>query len=130
MQSLQRDMTLTLENFCITLSNDKIRPHYQVNVELALGAVLESPKVFLRQFDQKLQAIQPSYAIKRQGDQVPPPRLRILASGSFETVRQRLIRRGATESQMKFPLVSENRALLADLPVIQEVVLEEEQVCL
>ena len=130
MQSLQREMTLTLENFCITLSNDKIPPHYQVNVELESGAVLESPEVFLRQFDQKLQAIQPSYAIKRQGHQAPPPRLRILASGSFETVRQRLIQRGATECQMKFPLVSENRDLLADLPITQEIVLEEERVCL
>ena len=127
MQTLQREMNVALENFCITLSDDKIPAHYQVNVELASGSVLADPEAFLRQFDQQLQAIHTSYAFKRQ-DQVPPPRLRILASGSFETVRQRLIRGGATESQMKFPLVSDNRVLLAELPITQEVLLTEEQI--
>lgn len=125
MQILQRDLGVALENFCITLSDDKIPAHYWVNVELAAGAHLADPVAFLRAFDETLKTVHASYAFKRR-DQVPPPRLRILAAGSFETVRQRLIQRGATESQIKFPLVSENRALLADLPIDQEISMAEE----
>lgn len=129
MQTLQREFNVALENFCITLSEDSIPAHYQVNVELAMGSQLEDPSAFLQKFDDTLKQIHTSYAFKRR-DQVPSPRLRILAPGSFETVRQRLIQRGATESQIKFPLVSENRTLLADLPIEQEVWMEEEKVCL
>lgn len=128
MQTLQREMNVALENFCVTLSDDKIPAHYQVNVELAPGAVLDNPEQFLEQFDQTLQAIHTSYAVKRH-DQVPSPRLRILAPGSFEQVRQRLIQKGATESQIKFPLVSENRELFANLSVQQEIRLAGERVC-
>jgi hypothetical protein len=52
--------------------------------------------------------------------------LRILAPGSFEQVRQRMIQRGAAETQIKFPLVSEDRTLLADLSVEQEIVMDKE----
>jgi hypothetical protein len=129
MQTLQREFNVTLENFCITLSQDRIPAHYQVNVELAAGSQLDDSAAFLQTFDDRLKEIHTSYAFKRR-DQVPPPRLRILAPGSFEIVRQRLIQWGATESQIKFPLVSENRALLADLPIEQEVMTGEETVCL
>ncbi|MGK7891530.1 MAG: GH3 auxin-responsive promoter family protein, partial [Leptolyngbyaceae cyanobacterium] len=120
MQILQQKLAVKLTNFCITLSDDKIPAHYLVNIEVAPGSTLDNPKEFLQQFDQTLKDIHTSYAFKR-ADAVPPPRLRILAPGSFETLRQRLIQRGATAAQIKFPLVSENRELLADLVISQEV---------
>ena len=119
-QALQQDMNLLLENFCITLSNDRIPAHYWVNIELAPGYTLNDPVTFLSKFDTILKDVHTSYEVKRR-DQVPPPRLRILESGSFAQVRTRLIQRGAAESQLKFPFVSEDRNLLAGLKVKQEV---------
>lgn len=120
MQILQQKLGVKLTNFCITLSDDQIPAHYLVNIEVAPGSTLKNPTEFLNQFDHTLKEIHASYAFKR-ADVVPPPHLRILAPGSFETVRQRLIQRGATAAQIKFPLVSENRQLLADLTILQEI---------
>ncbi|MBD1999212.1 GH3 auxin-responsive promoter family protein [Leptolyngbya sp. FACHB-541] len=120
MQILQQTMNVLLENFCITLSNDQIPDHYWVNIELAPGYVLDDPVTFLSKFDTILKSIHPSYEAKRQ-DQIPSPRLRILESGSFTQVRNRLIQRGVAESHLKFPLVSEDRNLLEGLKVEQEV---------
>ena len=88
--------------------------------KLAPGYTLNDPVKFLSKFDTTLKDVHASYEVKRR-DQVPPPRLRILESGSFDQVRNRLIKRGAAESQLKFPLVSEDRSLLAGLRVKQEV---------
>lgn len=120
MQALRQEFDLRLENFCVTLSNDCIPAHYWVNIELASATHLPGPTQFLQRFDDCLKEMHVSYAIKRR-DQVPPPRLRILAPGSFAMVRQRMIQRGATEFQLKFPHVTEDRTLLAGLPVLAEV---------
>lgn len=120
MQSLQRQFDVKLENFCITLSDDLIRPHYWVNVELALGQTLSNPTAFLQAFDTTLKDVHLSYAVKRK-DQVPPPRLRILEAGSFDQLRQRMVERGVNEGQIKFPLVSDNRELLAGLAIAQDI---------
>ncbi|NEQ96305.1 MAG: GH3 auxin-responsive promoter family protein [Cyanothece sp. SIO2G6] len=124
MQILQQTLGVKLTNFCITLSDDKIPAHYLVNIEVAPDSTLDNPQEFLQQFDQTLKEIHASYGFKR-ADVVPPPRLRILAPGSFETVRQRLIQRGATAAQLKFPLVSENRQLLAGLKILQEACMDD-----
>ncbi|GAB4369462.1 MAG: GH3 auxin-responsive promoter family protein [Elainellaceae cyanobacterium] len=120
MQQLKQEFNVSLENFCVTLSNDQIPPCYLLNIELAEGQVLPDPKQFLQRFDQILQNVHESYAVKRP-DQVPSPRLRILESGSFALVQQRLVQRGANETQLKFPHVSDDRNLLAGLKVEQEV---------
>lgn len=120
MQALQREFGVSLTNFCITLSDDRIPAHYWVNVELAPGSTLPNPAHFLQRFDEQLKHIHQSYALKRQ-DQVPPPQLRILAPGSFTTVQQRMVQRGATDFQLKFPHVTEDRTLLSDLPILAEV---------
>ncbi len=125
MQLLQQDFNLSLENFCITLSEQEVPPHYLVNIELPIGQRLADPQAFLRQFDRRLKEIHVSYEVKRR-DQVPPPRLRILASGSFDTVRQRLLKRGIPEAQLKFPHINEDRHFLAGLVVEQEVLMEQE----
>ncbi len=125
MQLLQQDFNLPLENFCITLSDQEVPPHYLVNIELPVGQQLANPQAFLRQFDQRLKEIHVSYEVKRR-DQVPPPRLRILASGSFDTIRQRLLQRGIPEAQLKFPHINEDRHFLAGLVVEQEVLMEQE----
>ena len=120
MQILQQAFNISLEYFCITLSKDAIPPHYLVNIELAPGFTLPDPEKFLQKFDDTLKEVHAFYAIKRR-DQIPLPRLRILQPGSFEQLRQRLIQRGAAESQIKFPHVSEDRDLLAGLAIVQEV---------
>jgi len=120
MQLLQRDFDLSLENFCITLSEDGIPAPYLVNIELALGHTLAEPQQFLTRFDQRLKEIHVSYEVKRR-DQVPPPRLRILAPGSFATLRQRMMQRGIPESHLKFPHISEDRQFLSGLSVQQEI---------
>ena len=119
MQALQQEFSLPLEDFCITLSENDIPAHYLVNIELAPGQTLERPQAFLASFDGKLQEIHTNYEVKRR-DQVPPPRLRILAPGSFATLRQRQLQRGIPDSQLKFDHTSEDRSFLAGLAVEQE----------
>jgi hypothetical protein len=77
-------------------------------------------KAFLASFDQKLKEINVYYQAKRR-DQVPSPRLRILAAGSFAIVRQRQLQKGIPDSQLKFPHISEDRGFLAGLTVEQEI---------
>ncbi len=125
MQALQQEFSLPLEDFCITLSENDTPAHYLVNIELAPGQTLERPQAFLASFDGKLQEIHTNYEVKRR-DQVPPPRLRILAPGSFATLRQRQIQRGIPDSQLKFPHTSEDRSFLTGLVLEQEVRLPED----
>jgi len=125
MQRLQQEFGLPLENFCITLSEHEVPAHYLVNIELPSGQALSDPQAFLNRFDRLLKDIHVSYEVKRR-DQVPPPRLRILASGSFAIVRQRLLQKGIPDSQLKFPHISEDRQFLAGLQVAQEVRLPED----
>lgn len=125
MQRLQQTFNLPLENFCITLSDD-IPAHYLVNIEIESGHTLDRPQEFLQQFDACLKEIHTNYANKRHEGQVPSPRLRVLEPGSFADVGRRLLERGISEVQMKFPHISEDRTLLAGLGVQQEVRLTEE----
>ena len=120
MVRLQQTFAVALENFCVTLSDDVIPAHYLVNIELASGSSLSNPEQFLQAFDDTMKELQEYYAIRRR-DQIPLPRLRILAPGSFETLRQRMLDRGVAGSQLKFPHVSEDRHWLDGLTVLQEV---------
>ena len=119
MQVLQQEFGLPLEDFCITLSENDFPAHYLVNIELVPSHELTNPQAFLASFDQRLKEVNLYYAAKRQ-DQVPPPRLRILVSGSFAIVRQRQLQKGIPDSQLKFPHISEDRSFLAGLTVEQE----------
>jgi len=125
MQSLQQEFGLPLEDFCITLSENEFPAHYLVNIELAPSHTLDNPQAFLHRFDQRLKEIHVYYEAKRR-DQVPPPRLRILAPGSFAIVRQRQLEKGIPDSQLKFPHISEDRQFLAGLSVEQEVRMPED----
>ncbi|MBD2740142.1 GH3 auxin-responsive promoter family protein [Coleofasciculus sp. FACHB-1120] len=126
MQSLQQEFGLPLEDFCITLSENEFPAHYLVNIELVSGHSLSDRLAFLASFDRKLKETNVYYQSKRK-DQVPPPRLRILAAGSFAKVRQRQVERGIPDSQLKFPHISEDRNFLAGLEVEQEVRLPEDR---
>lgn len=117
---LQREFDISVENFCITLSDQETPAAYLVNIELSPGHHLPNLQAFLRQFDRRLQEMHTSYAVKRR-DQVPPPRLRVLVRGSFAQVREQLIQRGIPEHHLKFPHISEDRQFLANLPIEQEV---------
>jgi hypothetical protein len=125
MQQLQQEFKLTLTDFCITLSDDVIPAYYLVNIELPPGVILSDPQAFLRRFDLRLQEIHINYQLKRR-DIVPPPRLRLLAPGSFLTIQHRQLARGMPDSQLKFPHISEDRNFLAGLQVEQEIRLPED----
>jgi hypothetical protein len=124
MQALQQEFNLALDDFCITLSEDEFPAHYLVNIELASGQVLSQPHAFLKRFDYWLGQFNNPYATVRSS-QVPPPRLRILAPGSFAVVRQRQLKRGTSDSQLKIPHLSEDRKFLEDLMVLEEFSMQE-----
>lgn len=119
MQALQQEFNLSLEDFCITLSVNEFPAQYLVNIELTSTNSLQNPQAFLLRFDQKLKEINQRYGFKRIDD-IPPPRLRILAPGSFAILRQRQVQKGIPDSQLKFPHISEDRNFLAGLKVEQE----------
>lgn len=123
MQTLQAEFGIALDDFCVTLSDDRIPAAYLVNIELSAGHTLADPIAFLNAFDRELKTVNGHYAVMR-GDQVPAPRLRILAPGSFAIVRQRQLKQGMPDSQLKIPHISEDRQFLAGLEVQQEVRLE------
>ncbi len=120
MQGLQQEFAIALEDFCITLSEHEFPAHYLVNIELAPNQNLDDPKAFLSSFERRLRAANTFYALNRQ-NQIPSPRLRILAPGSFAMLRQRQLQKGIPDSQLKFPHLSEDRSFLAGLTVLQEV---------
>lgn len=124
MQGLHREFNLALTDFCITLSEKEFPAHYILNIELAPGQKLENPEQFIRRFDEQLSIINPRYGAKRQ-EMVPPPRLHILAPGSFAVVHQRQLKRGVPDFQMKFPHISEDRELVKGLDVLYSLELPE-----
>lgn len=126
MQTLQQEFGVPLEDFCLTLSESVISPHYLANIELLPGQTLENPQAFLASFERQLQAANTSYAVKRPINVIPPPRLRILKPGSFAILRQRQLERGVPDSQLKFPHISQDRQFLAGLAVEQEIRLPED----
>lgn len=119
MQALQQEFGITLDDFCITLSDKEFPAHYLVNIELAQGQTLSDPYCFLQRFDDWLGEFNHQYAMVRK-DAVPPPRLRLLAPGSFAIVRQRQLQRGTSDSQLKIPHLTEDRQFLEGLTVVQE----------
>lgn len=120
MRRLQQEFNLRLDDFCITLSDDEFPSSYLVNIELAAGQTLDRPYALLQRFDALMQSVNEPYGTVREG-QVPPPRLRILAPGSFAKLRQRQVDRGMFDSQLKIPHITEDRSFLAALPVNQEL---------
>jgi hypothetical protein len=125
MQSLQQEFKVPLEDFCITLSENDFPARYLVNIELAPGGNLSNSQDFLASFDRKLQEQNSTYELNRRAP-TPPPRLRILAPGSFAILCQRQLKKGIPDSQLKFPHISEDRQFLAGLLVEEEVRLPED----
>lgn len=123
MQQLQREFNVHLDDFCITLSDHEFPARYLVNIELAGGQVLLNPEAFLKRFDDCMGQVNQPYRTVR-ASQVPPPRLCILAPGSFATVRQRQVARGMFDSQLKVPHISEDRDFLAGLTVVNVIELD------
>ena len=123
MQQLQAEFNLILEDFCLTLSEAETPAHYLVNVELTPQENVPNWQQFLRRFDEILKEINPRYGAKRE-DLVPPPRLHLLAPGSFQMVRKRQLEKGVPDSQLKFPHISEDRSLVAGLEILASIELE------
>lgn len=124
MQALQQEFGIALDDFCVTLSEAEFPAYYRVNIELSDGQSLSDPVAFLSRFDYWLGQFNDQYRLVRLA-QVPPPRLRLLEAGSFGIVRQRQLRRGTSDSQLKIPHLSEDRNFLADLTVLQEFCLPD-----
>ncbi len=127
-KQVQQEFNSPLENFCVTLSENEFPPYYLLNIELLPGYSISNPQEFLAKFDRALQQVNVSYEEKRQHQVLPAPRLRILASGSFGKIRQRLLDKGIPESHLKFPHISEDRQFLAGSVIEQEVRLPEDRV--
>lgn len=125
MQQLQKEFDLPLASYCITLSKNEIPPHYLLNIELLPNHPLNNPEKLLAEFDRKMQQANVSYEDKRCKNILPPPRLRILAPGSFATVRQRLLQKGIPDSHLKIPHINEDRKFLEGLDIEQEVKLSQ-----
>ena len=123
MQQLQAEFNLILEDFCLTLSEAETPAHYIVNIELTTAENVPNWQQFLRRFDEILKEINPRYGAKRE-DLVPPPRLHLLAPGSFQMVRKRQLEKGVPDSQLKFPHISEDRSLVAGLEILASIELE------
>jgi GH3 auxin-responsive promoter len=120
LRTLQEEFNVKLEDFCITLAEDAIPGGYVVNIELAAGHTLADPTRFLERFEHWMATFNEPYGTVRQS-QVPPPRLRVLRSGSFVEVRRRQVQRGMFDSQLKILHIQNDASLLADLPIDREV---------
>lgn len=124
-QALVQEFNLVLDDFCILLADTEFPARYMINIELAPGQNLDNPQAFLASCDRNLGQFNIHYGISRKRD-IPPPRLRILAPGSFNIIRQRQLDRGIPDSQLKFPHISEDWHFLDGLSVLQEVRLPED----
>lgn len=121
MEACLREFEVELDDFCIALSADEFPARYLVNIELAGDRQkLENPKAFLQRFDYWLAEFNNPYGTVRSSE-VPPPRLRILEPGSFAIVRRQQVENGMSDSQLKFPHISEDRKLLEGLRVLEEI---------
>ncbi|NEP43100.1 MAG: GH3 auxin-responsive promoter family protein [Okeania sp. SIO2H7] len=120
MRALCEEFKVELEDFCIALSAQEFPARYLVNVELAGDRSLDDPQAFLQRFDYWLAEYNNPYGTVRRSE-VPPPRLQILAPGSFAIVRRRQVEKGMSDSQLKFPHISEDRNLLSGLTVVEEI---------
>ncbi len=117
--ALQRDTGVKLEDFCVTLSEHEFPAHYLLNIELAKDQPPINAQDFLAGFERLLCETNTFYGVNRH-NQIPPPRLRILAPESFTVLRQRQVQKGVPDSQLKFPHISEDRNFLAGLTVLEE----------
>ena len=120
LRTLQEEFGVKLEDFCVTLADDVIPGGYVVHIELAPGETLANPDRFLERFEHWMATFNEPYGTVRQS-QVPPPRLRVLRSGSFVEVRRRQVERGMFDSQLKILHIQNDGSLLADLPIEQEM---------
>jgi hypothetical protein len=120
MQALSQEFNLNLDDFCITLSDNEFPSRYLINIELTDGQTLEDPQKFLYRFEYWLGEFNNPYTTVRSSE-VPPPRLQILAPGSFAIVRQRQLTKGMSDSQLKIPHISEDREFLQKLTILNKI---------
>lgn len=122
MAALQEAHSLTVEGFCITVSDDLIAPHYILNIELPVDESLTEPEQFLKQFDQLLHDANANYGEQRDRHDIAPPQLNFLKPGSFATLRQRKLKQGANDASIaKLSHISSDRTLLNDVEIIQQL---------
>ncbi|MDJ0705539.1 MAG: GH3 auxin-responsive promoter family protein [Leptolyngbyaceae cyanobacterium MO_188.B28] len=122
MSALQEKHHLTVEDFCISVSGDVIAPFYVLDLELSSPGTLEQPKQLLADFDQLLQSVNMSYALKRGKDDIASPQINVLKAGSFARLRQQKLDQGALEaSQAKLPHINRDRNFLKEAEIVQHI---------
>ncbi|MEM1253569.1 MAG: GH3 auxin-responsive promoter family protein [Cyanobacteria bacterium P01_H01_bin.21] len=120
MAALQSD--LSIEDFCITLSESLVEPYYVLNIELANSAKLSDPKQLLHAFDHQMGQANESYGLKRQKNDITAPQLNLLAPGSFKKLRHRNLKPGVTDdAQVKLPHISCDRTLLDGITITHQI---------
>ncbi|MBX2862696.1 MAG: GH3 auxin-responsive promoter family protein [Leptolyngbyaceae cyanobacterium MAG.088] len=113
---------LPVEDFCVTLSESLVDPYYVVNVELTQAANRSKLQHFLEGFDHQMRQANASYGLKRKKNDITPPQLNVLATGSFKQLRQRRLKPGTSDdAQVKLSHISSDRTLLNGLTIIQQV---------
>ncbi len=112
--------TLTVEDFCVTLSPSLVDPYYVLNIELGPDQSSARLEEMLQHFDQGMQRTNESYGSKRRRGDITAPQLNVLAPGSFKQLRQRRLRPGVQDdAQVKLPHLSRDRTLLEGITVLQ-----------
>lgn len=127
MTRLRSTHSLPLEDFCLTVSAELLKPYYVLNLELSSPVTGAALTALLHDFDRQLQIANPSYGLKRQNGDMASPQLNLLASGSFAHLRQQQLKPGlADDAQVKLPHLSRDRALLATVEIVQQIQLSAE----
>ncbi len=120
-RALQDQFQLLIEDYCVSLADEDVHPPYLVNIEPRAGRPMPDPEILIDEFDRILTELNFLYGVRRT-EIIPPPKLRILAPGSFAALRARLSRDRGDDSIVKLQHITEDRNYLAGLTVLQEVV--------
>lgn len=96
-------------------------PHYVLAVEPDGAADEDLFRALLLGFDGELARQNIEYESKRNSLRLAPPRLLVLAPGSFELYRQEQVRLGAPDSHCKPPHLAKDEAIFSRLTVLREI---------
>ncbi|NEQ51139.1 MAG: GH3 auxin-responsive promoter family protein [Leptolyngbya sp. SIO3F4] len=112
---------LSIEDFCVTLSESLVDPYYVLNVELAREATHPELQHFLQAFDHQMLQANESYGLKRKKNDITSPQLNVLARGSFKQLRQQRLKPGSSDdAQVKLSHLSSDRTLLDDVYITHQ----------
>jgi hypothetical protein len=119
------DVALTLTAFTLAPCWSDLQPHYTILVERSDIPTREQACRFLARFEAALCRLNSEYHSKRESRRLGPPRLSWLPPGAWsEFCRKRLERTGGALEQYKHPCLVNDWGFITQMPVEQEVQLE------